>query len=491
MNVRATDAQGDRATADGDPSRADAHQLADLFRRGVTDPVKHAEHTLDSARQLGPRIGAFAHLLPDLTLAQAHEAKKRLVSGGAPTLCGVPVPIKALSQVKGAPADSGSRVFAGRTASVTDGTVQDLFDLGTVTIGLTTAPEFGMPAYTEPACFPPARTPWDTRRTAGGSSGGAASAVASGIVPIAHGSDGGGSVRIPAAACGIVGIKPSRGLVSPGPYRHEGVGLTTDGILSRTVADAALGLDAIAHNRPGDAFVAPRPSPSFVSQLPADLRPLRIGVLLTPLNSVTDVHPASLRAVERASQLLRDLGHSVTQVQAPFTPVQWRAFMPLWTGGAAGIPIPEGQEENLEELTRWLRDEGRRITAVETIAAISGMQSLARLAAQAWREFDLILTPSLNGPPAFPADLKLPEGQADFDAQCRFSPWTASWNMFGWAAASVPLHREEIDSVVLPFGVHLGATRLGEDALVLQVAAVLERHDPWPQIVEPSADVAP
>src|SRR5690625_7767627 len=161
----------------------------------------------------------------------------------------LPLPIKDLTQIAQQPSEAGPRTLRGVIAEVTDGVAQLLIDAGTVTLGKTTTPEFGMPCYTEPATGAPARTPWALRRTAGGSSGGAAAAVAYGIAPLAHGTDGGGSARLPAACCGIVGIKPPRGLVSPGPHPGEGLGLVTDGMLARTVRDAAAGLDLIAGTR--------------------------------------------------------------------------------------------------------------------------------------------------------------------------------------------------------------------------------------------------
>jgi len=177
-------------------------------------------------------------------------------------------------------------------------------------------------------------------------------------------------------------------------------------------------------------------------------------------------------------------------VDAPFTPEQWRAFMPIWSTGAAAIELPPAAEEHLEPLTRWLRETGRAVSGVELARALGGMQAVARRAGEAFASFDLILTPSLSGPPAFPADLRLEDPAVDFDAQCAFTPWTSTWNMTGMAAVSVPLHREEIDGVELPFGIHLGAVRPGAEGLLLAVAALLEARDPWPLIRVPDGDPA-
>lgn len=464
--------------ADADPLDLGALDLACALRTGRVDVRRHTEAVLERAAGRGERVGAFAHRAPDLSRRQAERAAAALRGGDARPLLGVPLPIKDLTPVAGLPWESGSAALRGTVARETGGVAEDILAAGTVTIGKTATPELGLPCYTEPAGATPARTPWDLRRTAGGSSGGAAAAVAAGVVPLAHGSDGGGSIRIPAACCGIVGLKPSRGVVSPGPLGTEGPGLVTDGILARTVRDAAAALDLIAHVRPGDAFPLERTSP------PAG-QALRIGLLVEPLNIETAVHPAALRAVERARDLLVGAGHRVEEIGAPFTPEQWRAFMPLWSAGAASIPIPAEAEDRLEPLTRWLRETGSAVTGVELAVAQAAMQAVARRAGEAFAPYDLILTPLLSGPPAFPEDLRLADPAADFDAQCAFTPWTSTWNMTGRAAVSVPLHREDIDGVELPFGVHLGAVRAGDDALVLAVARMLEARDPWPLITVP------
>lgn len=478
------------------PETLGALETAAALRSGELDAREHTEQTLTAAREVGGTVGAFAHVLEDLSRRQAEAAATELETArrtgtldrlaAERPLLGVPLPIKDLTQIAGEPFEAGSAVLRGNRAEVTDGVAQLLMDAGTVTIGKTSTPEFGMPCYTEPATGAPARTPWDVRRTAGGSSGGAAAAVATGIAPLAHGTDGGGSVRIPAACCGIVGMKPTRGLVSPGPSSGEGMGLVTDGMLARTVRDAALGLDLIAGNRPGDFMPWPRRGDSYLQACEQEPGHLRIGVLTEPLASEAEAHPAALRGVERAVELLRGLGHETTVVPAPFTAQQWRSFMPLWTVGAATIPLGPEQEAELLELTRWLRQQGREYDGVQLAQALAGVQTIARRTGEAFAEFDVILTPALSGPPAFPEELQLPDGADDFFAQCDFTPWTSGWNITGRAAMSVPVHRERLDGVELPFGVQLGATRPGDEALLLSLAAQLEARDPWPRVTRPA-----
>lgn len=479
------------------PGVRGALETAAALRSGDLDALELAEQTLEAARTAGGEVGAFAHLLPDLSVRQARHAAETLAAArrageleelaARHPLLGVPLPIKDLTQIAGQPFEAGSLALRGNIAEVTDGVAQRILDAGTVTIGKTTTPEFGMPCYTEPATGSPARTPWDLHRTAGGSSGGAGAAVARGIVPIAHGSDGGGSVRIPAACCGVLGLKPSRGLLSPGPYSTEGMGLGTDGVLARSVRDVAAGLDLLAGGRPGDFMPLPRRTSSYLDAIEEPPGPLRIAVLEKPLAAETAVHPAALRGLDRAVGTLRGLGHRISRISAPFTAEDWTAFMPLWTVGAATIALSESQETQLLELTRWLRERGRTFSGVDLAAALAGVQTLARRTAEAFADYDVVLTPALSGPPAFPEDLQLSEGAADFDAQRAFTPWTSSWNMTGDAALAVPIHREEVDGTELPFGVQLGATRRGAEALLLQLAAQLEAHDPWPLVRAPGA----
>jgi amidase len=265
------------------------------------------------------------------------------------------------------------------------------------------------------------------------------------------------------------------------------MGLVTDGILAREVRDVAAGLDLLAGSRPGDFMPSPAPAGSALERLLHGEAPagLRIAVLREPLAADTEVHPAALAGLERAVRLLEDLGHTCEEIPAPFTPEQWTAFMPLWTVGAATIPLEPAQEEQLLELTRWLREQGRRYSGVELAAAFAGVQTLARRTLEGFAAFDVVLTPTLAAPPALPETLQLADGAEDFAAQCAFTPWTSTWNMLGTAALSVPLHREEVDGIELPFGVQLGATRPGEESLLLALAAQLEEHDPWPLVHAP------
>ncbi len=461
-----------------------ALQTAEAIRSGQVSAVEVTEAALRRADVLDAAVGAFTVLAPELALAEARAIDQRVRDGSAADLplAGVPCPIKDLNPVAGIGFEAGSAALRGNRAEVDDGIVEWLRAAGTVMLGKTATPEFGLPCYTEPDGRPPARTPWDLRRSAGGSSGGAAAAVAAGVVPIAQASDGGGSIRIPASACGLVGLKPSRGRISPGPLMVPGPGLTTAGVVSRTVADTAAALDVLAGYRTGDIYLAPPPAESFLAATRKRPRGLRVGVLTRPVIAETRVHPDCLAAVDVAGGLLETVGHYLEEAPVPFGMERWAAFMALWTVGAASIPLDPAAEPLLTPLTRWLRDQGRQVGALEHAAALAELQRLTREVARAWQQFDLVLTPTLAQPPALIGSLRDDhDPAADFAAQTRFTPWTSVHNITGLPAISLPLHTAEVDGVRLPFGVML-AGRFGAEDLLLAVAASLEEAvGGWPR----------
>ncbi len=251
-----------------------ALEQGELIRKGEVSPLELADHYLDRVDRLDD-VGAFVTTTPD----QARERAAALPAGERP-LWGVPTAIKDLNLTAGVPTRFGSEAFRDFVPDVSDGVTLSIEAAGMVSLGKTNTPEFGSPCYTEPDVAPPAVTPWDRTRMAGGSSGGAAAAVAAGLVPVAHGSDGGGSIRIPASCCGLVGLKPTRGRISGFPMYGDPIGLATGGSLARTVRDAAALLDVLAGRRPGDPSWAPAPAGTFLDGLrpgsrPAADRPVR------------------------------------------------------------------------------------------------------------------------------------------------------------------------------------------------------------------------
>ncbi len=468
----------------------DALSLGAAISRGDLSTVEVTETALQLAEERGPAVGAFAHLTPTFAREEALRVAEwvdRALSHDEelPLLIGVPCPIKDLAAVAGLPFEAGSQALKGNIADHDDGVVTALREAGTIMLGKTTTPEFGFPCYTEPDIGPAARTPWDLSRSAGGSSGGAAAAVASGIVPIAHGSDGGGSIRIPAASCGLVGLKVSRGRVSSGPYRVDGAGLASDGVLTRTVRDSAAALDVLAGPGVGDTFFAPPPRTSFLKSCQY-LRPgLRIGVLTTPaITEAGQVHPAARRAVDALIPVLLDLGCDVREAPLPFAPARWEAFSAIWSVGATQLPLTSEQLEACVPLTRWLHGRGMAVTAAQYASALSAVQVLTRDVARTWDGFDAVLTPTLAGPPALVGDLRNDANPADdFEAQVRFTPWTSVANLTGRPGITLPTYREVVDGVELPFGTMLTGT-FGDEATLLSLAAAIEEAVAWPHAAQ-------
>lgn len=468
-----------------DPATYSTLSALDIAREvnaGQLAAVEIAAAALELAEQRGSRYGAFTYLAADRAMADARRTDERIAAGERLPLAGVPCPIKDLNQVAGLPWEAGSAALRGNRADADDPIVGWFAEAGTTMLGKTAVPEFGLPCYTEPDTGRPAATPWDPSRSAGGSSGGAAAAVAAGIVPIAHGSDGGGSIRIPASACGLVGLKVSRGLISPG-NRPPGPGLGIDGVLTRTVRDTALALDVLAGPRPGDTYWAPLAPGGYLDACDRTPERLRVGVLTTPvIADDAEVHPACLDAVAKAAALLEDFGHEVTAAPAPFGAEQWQAFASVWSVGALSIPLPPEAEAALTPLTRWLREAGRSSTALEYAGALAAIQLLTQQVAEAWDVFDVIVTPTLAQPPAPLGSLRDDADPAgDFAAQTRFTPWTSIYNLTGRPAISLPLHTARIDgpeSPELPIGVMLGG-RFGAEDVLLGLSAALEAAAPW------------
>lgn len=461
-----------------------ALQQARAIAAGEFTSVQLAEHYLRRTDALGEQVGAFVTVCADLALEQARAADDRVRQArqqdaldGLPALHGVVVPIKDLHLLAGVRCRFGSAamdVFP----QVDDHVVTRLKTAGAVMTGKTSTPEFGLPCYTEPDVAPPARTPWDLQRSAGGSSGGAGAAVAMGLASAAQGSDGGGSIRIPASACGLVGLKPARGRVSAGPLAEAIGELSAIGPLARTVADAAALLDAMAGPFPGDTMVAPAlpPGASFLDASRREPGRLRIGRFCSPVITDTAVHPDCMTAYEETSQLLADLGHEVEDVEPPVTSELVPLFMDIWSTLALMTPVPAERESQLRPLTRWLRARGAQVRGIELAQAAFQLRVLSRRAVSMLHGHDVLLTPTLAQPPARIGSLRDDDDPAaDFEAQKAFTPFTAFFNMTGQPAISVPLHWTPDG---LPIGIQL-AGRPFDEATIITLAAQLEQARPW------------
>ncbi len=457
--------------------RLTARAQAAAIRAGELSPVEVVEHYLDRVDRLGAVVGAFVTVTPDAARAAAAAAAEAVRAGGdLPPLHGVPTAIKDLNLTAGVRTTFGSLAYADFVPDVDDFVVARLRAAGTISLGKTNTPEFGLPCYTEPDVAPPARTPWDLDRSAGGSSGGAGAAVAAGLVPFAQGSDGGGSVRIPASACGLFGLKVSRGRVSNGPMRGDVTGLGWNGPLARDVRDAAALLDAMAGPMPGDPHWAPPPAEPFLRAADREPGRLRIGRYRTPPVGDVPLDPECLAAYEATSGLLAELGHDVEDVPPPYGPAALPAFRALWTVSALLTPVPPEAEGRLRPLTRLLREQGRRVSGAEFAMALGTLQAGARAAVTATAAYDAVLTPTLAQLPAPVGGLRDDaDPQADFDAQVAFTPFTAVYNMTGQPAVSVPLYWT---AAGLPVGVQL-VGHPADEATLIALAAQLEAARPW------------
>ena len=461
-------------------------EQAAVIAAGELSPVEITDHYLDRIDRLNEQVGAFYTVTGELARGQAARAEKAAAQSrreGAglaaplPPLTGVPIPIKDLNMVAGVRLTFGSTVFADNVATDDDYVVARLRAAGSVLTGKTATPEFGLPCYTETKIGPPARTPWDLSRSAGGSSGGAAAAVASGLAPAAQGSDGGGSIRIPASVCGLFGIKPSRGRISQGPLMPDLAGLSTDGPIARTVADAALLLDVMAGNSPGDMYTQPplAAGETFLRFAGREPGRLRIARSLQTVMPGAGPHPDCVAAYEEASALLASLGHEVEDVELPFRPEAIPAFETLWYSMATLAPIEAAQEEELLPLTRYLRGRGLALRAVDLLFAQAYLQAVSRSALSMLSSFDAILHPTLASPPVPVGYFDEVEPAENFERQKQFTPWTALYNLSGQPAVSLPLHWT---AAGLPIGVML-AGRIGDEGTLISLSAQLEAARPW------------
>lgn len=450
------------------------------IRSGQVSPVELAEHYLDRSQRYGDAVGAFITLTPEYALAQARAAELVLADSDPDALSplhGVVVPVKDLTNVAGVRCTRGSRAYDGFISEQDDYVVRRMHSANLVMTGKTNTPEFGLPCYTENDVAPPARTPWDLSRSAGGSSGGAAAAVAAGLASAAHGSDGGGSIRIPASACGLVGLKPSRGRVSNGPW-GEAVGeFGVSGPIARTVSDAAALLDVMAGSFPDDPHPAPALSPgaSFLAAAGRESRLLRVGRFATPVISGGEVDDECLAAFELASALLEEQGHIVEDVDVPIPREAVPAFETVWTVMSLLTPVEASRTSELRPLTRYLRARGEHVSGIGLASAVSFIRQLARIALTRLAPYDVILTPTLAMPPVPIGYFADREPDANFEAQKAFTPFTAWVNLTGQPAITLPLHWTQEG---LPIGVQF-VGRPYDEATLISLGAQLEQMRPW------------
>ncbi|MFC3500890.1 amidase [Micromonospora krabiensis] len=454
-----------------EPHDLTALEQAAAIERGELSSADLVAHHLDRVAALGDTVGAFVTVTAE-PAARAAEAADAAPADRRGPLHGVPTAIKDLTLTAGVRTTFGSAAFADFVPPVDADVVRFMKAAGLVSLGKTTTSELGCSLYSEGRVAPPARNPWNLAYTAGGSSGGAAAAVAAGLVPVAQGSDGGGSLRIPAALCGLVGYKPSRGLVSGGPLGFGAFGLPTHGPIGRTVTDVAALLDVLAQPVPGEPYLPPAAPPGGYLAAARAAAPgrLRIGRFTAPMLADEPVHPDCVAAVDRAAALLTAAGHEVVEVAAPLGPTTWPLFEIVWYVLALS-PVPPERESELLPLTRFLRGRGAEISAGTLAATLGELQAQVRLGARRTATCDLLLCPTLAAPQApvgwFTAD---GDPEADFDRQRRFSPYCAIFNVTGEPSVSLPVG---VTADGMPVGVLLTG-RYGDDARLIATAAELE-----------------
>lgn len=458
-----------------------ALEQAEAIRNRTLSPVELAEHYIARTEALNDTVGAFITLTPELALQQARDAEQAVMDAADPSelpvLHGVVVPVKDLQFLAGVRCTMGSAAYD-ITPFGDDHIVTRLKQGNVVMTGKTNTPEFGLPCYTEPSVAPPARTPWNLTRSAGGSSGGAAAAVAAGLAPVAHGSDGGGSVRIPASVCGLVGIKTARGRTSTGPLRDPVGEFPVNGPLARTVRDAAALLDVMAGAFPDDPYPAPPlpPGETFLKAAGREPGVLRIGRFRTPLIANSEVHQDCIDAYDSASMLLEELGHVVEDFTPAFPDTMVATFETIWSVLALLTPVDPALEGELMPLTRYLRERGARVSGLELAGAVSFARIISRGVIAAAAPYDVLLSPTLAQPPV-PVGYFTDGGDpaADFERQKAFTPFTALFNVTGQPAISVPLHWS---AEGLPIGVQL-VGRPYDELTLISLAAQLEQAKPW------------
>jgi amidase len=456
-------------------------ELAALVRGGEIAAREVVSAALACIDDLDERVNAFVEVDGERALAAADGIEP----GDERPFAGVPIAIKSNVPVAGLCMNFGSNFLAGHRPEHSAYLVRRLRDAGFVVIGTTNMAEFGILPTTEPRHSGPTRNPWDLDRTPGGSSGGSAAAVAAGMLPVAHGNDGGGSLRVPAACCGLVGLKPSRGRVSRGPDLGDSL-LGSEGVLTRTVGETAALMDVLAGYEVGDATWAPRPVEPYSTSVRRDPGRLRVAMTAaSPLD--VDVDPECVRGMHAAGELLSSLGHEV-EAASPAMPGgdPLDLFIEVF-GPQVSLGIMYGQllagrapeDDEIEPLSRAIFERAQRLPSVNYLGAVAQLQAVARGLVAFFAEYDLLLTPAL-------AERPVPIGEihgcgddpmADLVRSGHFTPFTSLWNVTGQPAISIPLGFGDDG---LPTAAQLVAKPLGEDTL-LQVGAQMEAAVGRPQ----------
>jgi amidase len=464
-----------------DLSFLDAMAQAELVRSGEASPVELVDAAIVRIEKLNPQLNAVIHELFDRARTEA--------AGDLPDgpFRGVPFLLKDFAaELEGTPFSEGTRLSGDYVSSHTQELTKRFQAAGLVICGKTNTPEFGILPTTEPQRFGATRNPWDPTRTTGGSSGGSAAAVASGMVPVAHANDGGGSIRIPASCCGLVGLKPSRARVTAAPlYGDIMGGLVAEHVVSRSVRDSAAVLDAIAGPTPGEPYAAPaRRGESFLAAVTRAPGRLRIALSVTAPNG-EPVHTDCVAAARAAAELCTSLGHDVVDAAPQIgADALTGHFINAWAAGNAWTMADweerlgrEGTADDVEPLTWALVELGRSIGAGQYLKSVQELQKASRQIGLFMEDYDVVLSPTLGEPPVPLGTFDSPADQPLYGLRraASFVPFTPVFNVTGQPAISLPLHW---NGDGLPIGVQFAAG-LGDEETLLSLAGQLEQASPW------------
>ena len=434
------------------------------MRAGEVSPRELAEQAIARIEATNPAL--------NFLVTECFEQALTAVPPDGP-FRGVPMLVKDLTETAGIRTTFSCKAFASYVPERDAAVVRRMKEAGFVVLGKSNTPEFGSTAITESDLNGWCRNPWDTGRTPGGSSGGAAAAVAAGVLPLAHGSDGGGSIRIPAAACGLYGLKPSRGRVSGAPFGGGSLELGQNGGLSVSVRDSAAFLDVLAGYEPGDPHWAPPPSRPFVEEVGVDPGRLRIAFTTVP-PSGAEPDPRLAAVAREAADALAGLGHDVIEATPPWDDENLlHAFARLWAIGPAMYPVED--RSLLEPLNRELANAADATSSADYARAVAWFQSFARRVVAFWADVDVVLTPALGLLPVEIGWITEPKDPWEqYRRAGRFTPYTPLVNITGQPAASVPWTL--VDG--LPAGIQLIGPPAGE-ALLIRLSSQLEDAYPW------------
>lgn len=476
-----------------EPLRLDAVGQAELLRSKKISPTELVDLAIAAVERVNPQLNAVIH--PRFERAR-NEAKSTPSARSDSTttdgsFAGVPIVVKDLNcQIKGEPYHLGTRFLKNRNFVATHDSYlyERLRRAGFIAIGRTNVPEFGSTITTEPLAYGPARNPWNTEHSTGGSSGGSAATVAAGCVAVAHANDGGGSIRIPASECGLVGLKPSKGRVSLGPALGESwIGGVVEGCVTRSVRDTAAVMDVLSGYEPGDPNTPPLPSRPYSSEVGADVGKLRVGVLAGPLLPGGLDHPDARESVMVTGKLLESLGHHVEVAHpaalddATFGDMFLSIVIAHIANDVAALERQFGvtlTTDDIEPSNHLLAQFGNATNVVAYLTAVSWVQAWTRDVVSWWlprdgkRGFDVLVTPTLAGPPP---KIGVLSGDDSTERIREIMQYTAQFNMTGQPAISLPLH---MSTSGLPMGVQFVGAPYRED-LLIRLAAQLEVAAPW------------